>query len=103
MDIEFLYIMSMVIFLLLVLRITQSKKTDEIDLDLEISSYTIVAMIILVMTFTDDIRLVWALLLICIPYSGYGFYRRYKKDKKGALVSLPIIAAFLIVMWSFAL
>jgi len=103
MDIEFLYIMSAVIFLLLVLRITQSRKTDEINLDLEISSYTIVAMITLVMTFTDDIRLVWALLFICIPYSGYGFYRRYKKDKKGALVSLPIIAAFLIVIWSFAL
>ena len=82
MDIEFLYIMSVVIFLLLVLRITQSRKTDEIDLDLEISSYTIVAMVILVMTFTDDIRLVWALLFICIPCSGYGFYRRYKKIRK---------------------
>lgn len=103
MDIEYLYIISIVIFLFLVLKLLQTKKSDEVELDSEISSYTFLGVFILVMLFTDNVKLLFALIFISIPFCSIGFYRRYKKNKKETMISLSIFAAILLVIWTAAL
>lgn len=103
MDIEFIYIISVIIVLFLALKILQDKRTEKNELLLDISSHTLTGMIIIVMLYTDDIRLLSALIFICLPFSIYSFYRQYKKDKKELIISFSILAAILIIVWTAAL
>lgn len=100
MDTEFLYIISVISFLLLVFKLIQTKKLDEIDL--VISDYTIHGIFILVMLFTDNVKLLFALIFITLPYCSLGFYLRNNKDKKLTMVSFSIFAVILIVFWTAA-
>lgn len=92
----------MVIVLFLVLKIIRTKKSDKDEIISDIGSHTLLGMIIIVMLYTNDIRLISALIFICLPFGVYKFYQQYKKDKKEVIVSLSIFAAILIIVWTVA-
>jgi hypothetical protein len=102
MDINFNYILSGIISLVLLLKFLQlNNSTDYFDSkEHKISSYTIVGILVFSVSYINsDPNLLYHILIICIPYFCLSYFKLFKDDKKKFTKS--IVAIVIIVALAF--
>lgn len=104
MDINFSYVLSGLISLVLLLKFLQlNNSTDKLDLKaIKISSYTIIGILVFSVSHNNsESTLLYHILIICIPFFVFNYFKQFKEDKKKltkSVMTIVIIMAFAFFM-----